>query len=364
MEFKYFNKNQLERYIHSDQFWKADYIPISTHRALSQIKNPRAKNEDILLISAEENGKLIGYIGILPDDIVQENKSAIHFGWFSCLWVDPVLRGRSIGKQLVNRALEAWNDHICITDYTDEANILYNKTNKFQHDNLNEGIRIYQRFDTAFILSSKHNFFRQIKGILKLSDRILNYIADKRYLFYRSDSDKHNFFEVNQIDQGLSDWILDKNTKNKFRRTQLELNWIREYPWLLMKPENSESKKYYFSSISQYFKNHLVVQKDSNGEYSDVLMLSIRNSHLKVLYGHLTNPQSTFSFLRQFIIQNRISTISIFHPELVLQMKKQFVFCLYKKPISKRFRISMDLWPFLKDYLKEIQCGDGDSCFT
>ena len=133
---------------------------------------------------------------------------------------------------------------------------------------------------------------------------------------------------------------------------------------MLMKPENSESKKYYFSSISQYFKNHLVVQKDSNGEYSDVLMLSIRNSHLKVLYGHLTNPQSTFSFLRQFIIQNRISTISIFHPELVLQMKKQFVFCLYKKPISKRFRISMDLWPFLKDYLKEIQCGDGDSCFT
>ena len=41
------NKEQLQNYINSPDFGKGDFIPISRHRAISQIKNPHANYDDI-----------------------------------------------------------------------------------------------------------------------------------------------------------------------------------------------------------------------------------------------------------------------------------------------------------------------------
>ena len=72
MNFKVLTIKQLEEYIHSSEFKNAEIIPITFHRARSQIKNPRATSENVVLIIAyNDKNEIIGYTGALPDWLLQ-----------------------------------------------------------------------------------------------------------------------------------------------------------------------------------------------------------------------------------------------------------------------------------------------------
>ena len=73
METKTFNKAELQEFINSPSFNELINIPISRRRAISQIHNPRAEDEDILLVAAFDGNKTVGYLGILPDFVIQGN---------------------------------------------------------------------------------------------------------------------------------------------------------------------------------------------------------------------------------------------------------------------------------------------------
>lgn len=67
MTIKTYNRNELSAFIDSDFYAILSKIPISYHRAVSQINNPAVSDNDILLWVAYENAAVIGYIGVLPD---------------------------------------------------------------------------------------------------------------------------------------------------------------------------------------------------------------------------------------------------------------------------------------------------------
>ena len=50
MDLKRYNKAELKKELDSNFFWENDVMPITKHRALSFINNPRANKDDILLI--------------------------------------------------------------------------------------------------------------------------------------------------------------------------------------------------------------------------------------------------------------------------------------------------------------------------
>lgn len=95
IEFEFLNKQLLSQYISSNDFGSQQTLPISKHRALSQINNPRAEENDVLLILAKEEGQVLGYTGVLPDMLFD----SIKFGWLSCLWVSEEARGKNIGTR-------------------------------------------------------------------------------------------------------------------------------------------------------------------------------------------------------------------------------------------------------------------------
>lgn len=70
IEIKLLNKAALRSYIDSETFQNAPVIAISKHRAASQISNPEATEDDILLLMAFENDNMVGYLGVLPDKIL------------------------------------------------------------------------------------------------------------------------------------------------------------------------------------------------------------------------------------------------------------------------------------------------------
>lgn len=81
MEIKSYNKQQLKEFIESDAFNRLSVIPISKHRAISQINNPRASTEDILLVVQFDKDNVVGYLGVLPDYLflVDQKKNLVGY---------------------------------------------------------------------------------------------------------------------------------------------------------------------------------------------------------------------------------------------------------------------------------------------
>jgi len=84
IQIRQLNKAQLLTFIYSEEYKNLTFIPITKHRAISHIHNPRADDDDIILFLAYENEELVGYLGVLADKIYYQN-SPIKCGWLSCL---------------------------------------------------------------------------------------------------------------------------------------------------------------------------------------------------------------------------------------------------------------------------------------
>ena len=95
MQIKEIRHHQLQAYIDSDEYKSSEYIAISKHRALSHIRNPRAKADDLVLVLIFEKEEMVAYLGVFADDL-HFSTCIEHVGWLSCMWVNPVMRGKGI----------------------------------------------------------------------------------------------------------------------------------------------------------------------------------------------------------------------------------------------------------------------------
>ena len=78
MKIRQIKVGELAQYLESDEYRRTTVIPITAQRAVSHIQNPRADVEDVALILAEEeNGNVLGFIGLLPDFIFQPEKKKV-----------------------------------------------------------------------------------------------------------------------------------------------------------------------------------------------------------------------------------------------------------------------------------------------
>src|SRR5688572_14514979 len=140
MELREFTPAALAEFIRSEEYEKMPVVPISRHRAISQIRNPRVSETDVILVLAYVNGKMAGYLGVLADYIFLNNQKE-KAGWLSCIWVDAEMRGQGIAGKLLNCALERWDNRILATEFTDTAKKIYDRSGQFQDLKVSEGIR-------------------------------------------------------------------------------------------------------------------------------------------------------------------------------------------------------------------------------
>ncbi|MCB0668065.1 MAG: GNAT family N-acetyltransferase, partial [Saprospiraceae bacterium] len=143
IELKTYNRSTLEEFINLPEFSALPFLPISYHRAISHIQNPRADRDDVLLILAYDHSEMVGYLGVLADWIFDENNHQSKCGWLSCMWINPLSRGKGISKKLVAKALETWNKKILVTEFTAPARGLYDSTGAFKDLQIKEGVRHY-----------------------------------------------------------------------------------------------------------------------------------------------------------------------------------------------------------------------------
>jgi GNAT superfamily N-acetyltransferase len=363
MEIQKLNAEALDDLISSKKFAGMENIPISRHRALSQLKNPALRKEDILLFIAWDDNRMAGYLGILPDDIyLREDNS--HIGWMSCLWIAPDQRGKGIARRLLAAALEAWDNKLIATEFTAEAVKLYKSSGAFVSLTTLRGIRLYLRFDLHSLLPARKPSLKKFKPLLHMSDRILNLFNEARLAVLPQKKD----FSIGNIqapDQEIIDFI--ENTQpTKFCKGGAErLEWIRHNPWILQEGQDPLSSKYYFSAVDRRFEFRFFKITDTHGKLIAVLLLSIRNRHLKIPYAWLQEKELWLvcKAITAFMMENKLATATIYHPLLSVWFRDHKGPFLYKKDIIREYLISS----YFQNKLPEdvyLQAGDGDCAFT
>ena len=367
MEIKTYNSAQLYELILSESFIRMPVVPISTHRAISHINNPRADDDDTLMIIAYENDEMIGYLGVLADTIFADNGTALKCGWLSCMWVNPVLRGKGIAKQLLATAFREWQDRILVTEFTPEAKGLYDRSGGFNDLRINQGLRCYLRFNLHEVLPKKSEKYKPYKPILKLGDSIANVPNAIRLSFSKPElSGRISFEQISEVDESLDAYVRSKQNTGFERRTAAELNWILKYPWLLQSAPTSESERYHFSSVSERFLN-LTYKLTEGKQAKGYLHFTIRDGHLKIPYAYFESEHlpDVVQYIYLIMQDYKLSMLTVFHSEIVRFFQSQSTPFIYLRSIRRHYIISklLDAHFTDRDQLM-IQDGDADCAFT
>ena len=365
IEIRMLNKEQLLRFINDPEFHSMKILPISRHRALSHIQNPRLNDDDILLLMAFKDKELVGYSGVLPDKVYLTGQPE-KCGWLSCLWIDPKERGAGIARMLLEKAFEQWENRILVTEFTESAKRLYDKMNVFNDLQINKGIRLYLRSDLQTLLPPKKEFFGKIVPLLKVLDVITNLFFDIRFLFWRKKITASNYEFVKYIDQEIEHFIADKQQNQLFKRRAAELNWIIKNPWVLSAPkQDKESQKYHFSSTDKSFDFYALKVRNKDNRLVAFMLFSKRNNRLKLPYCYYEPDhfKTVVEVIQSHLIQWSISTFTTFHRELVQHLKEHKTPALLKREIKRHYLISK-FFNVPEKVSFEIQDGDADCIFT
>jgi hypothetical protein len=321
------------------------------------------------MLLAYSGKKFVGYLGIFADKIYV-NEAVSKAGWFSCMWIDEKQRGKGIAKKLLIEAFRYWNNKILVTEFTPAAKALYDSSNQFQDLIIKEGIRCYMRFNLYQLLPKKNTFFKAISPFLKFKDNALNFFNDLRLKIISSGhSLKDIHYEtVNGIDVETEKFI-EEFLPNQFcRRNAEDLRWMLNNPWILpnSKKDGTENK-YHFSAFDVSFEFRCIKIFDKEKALQGFVIISIRGKNLKVPYFYAQSgyAKQTIKLLIKIMLDEKLNMLSVFHEELVSELKKSFHKFIFKKKIKRHYVISK---VFSQDLKKNdnviLQDGDADCAFT
>ncbi|MFZ5554104.1 MAG: GNAT family N-acetyltransferase [Bacteroidota bacterium] len=359
MEITGYDKKQLEEFISSTEFMAMDILPITRHRALSHIHNPHAGENDLLLFIARENNRMIAYAGVLADEIILEGKKE-KCGWFSLFWVHPDFRGKGIGKKMMEHVITQWNEKLLVADYVPATKNIYSRTGKFSDLSPKEGWRCFLYFNLAEVLPPKNKFFTVIRPLLGFADLFLNLFAGIRFLFIRSKKSSDSVTEIKFAEE-KHQAIIDRHNNSAFKKTVNELNWIKNFPWVLSPENEKEMKRFHFSSYANYFFTGIYEIKSEN-KISGLMMITIKNGHLKIPYffGDRNAATVATGFIVSEMRNKHLSMATVFHSEICEELKKTKGVFVAKRNFKRHYLISKT---FGTTNIK-LNDGDGDCGFT
>ena len=367
IEIKQLNKKLLLEYINSVHFGTGNDIPITFHRALSQVKNPRLYEEDIILLLAFDEGNLVGYLGILPDTIFLKEREPIKIGWLSCLWVSQHARGKGISIKLISKSLELWNNNILSADYVPSTKMIYDRTNQFVDKPFSKkGIRLYIKSDLYNILPPKKIIFFKLKWLFKAIDFCANGLLNIRLIFLKEDLSHLHFEYIDHIDEEVNDFIATKQEKQFFKRNKDDLNWIIKNPWILSSIRKDDlNKKYYFSSTAKSFNFYSLIVRNSDDKLIGLMIFAKRDTALKLPYLYHDNCFDTIiKVINYHLIKWKIRTFTTFHSDLAQNLINKKTTAIYKKELKRNYMIPSIFLDEIFNSDLEIQDGDGDCSFT
>lgn len=377
MHIRKIKHSELQSYIDSEEYKHTKYIAISKHRALSHIRNPRAKAEDLVLVLIYDspssvgdrlvNGveEMVAYLGVFADDL-HFSTGVEHVGWLSCMWVNPIMRGKGVAKKLINTVFEAWDYKILVTEFTPEAYGLYQSTGQFLDLAKPKGLRGYLRLNLSYLLPKKNPVWNKLKGLLVLIDGLCNLPNNLRLKLKSNNCPSFEY--LSEIDEEAWAFVQRQKGKELMNRNQADLQWVVRNQWLISSGlQDYNAQRYHFSTTDAFFTFLNVKVYDENKSVIGFLILSIRNKNMKIPYFYCEKGKEAevLKVIYKHLIDLNLDMLTVFHPALVDCIQQQSSPFFLKRPFQRHYIIGKVLEKELLamgDFV--IQDGDADAAFT
>ncbi|MGC3976805.1 MAG: GNAT family N-acetyltransferase [Paludibacteraceae bacterium] len=359
MEFKSYNRDELAHLIDSVFFNSLENIPISFHRAISQINNPYCSAEDVLLWCAYENEKLVGYVGALPDLLFNEEK----IYWLSCFWISDRFRNKNVASQLFFLLIKQYKNKIYISNFLFSLERTYQSLGIFQATQYKYGTLYFINFSFAEYLQARLPKLRHLLFGFGFFEKVLNRLLKLRKLFLTKEKNEFIVSENKLIDTETVEFLQRYSQSNKtvVVRDSAYFQWILRYPWILEKSGNGQSERYYFSSFAKQFE-YRFIKIYKNGLLHGIVLLKLRNNHLTLthIYANEECYPSIISYLHRLNINENIKTFTTFEDKMQSKINIGNFGYIFKRKCRKPY-----IFPSNADVNSaSFQEGDGDSVFT
>jgi GNAT superfamily N-acetyltransferase len=351
-----YQKESLGSFINSEFFRVMESIPISIHRAISQINNPRADAHDALLLLAMNGEQMIGYLGLLPD-VVMTASGQTKFAWLTCLWVHPSWRKQRITDLLIHEGERQYDGLLMGTEFVPQIKKMYERLS-FNTDIIElEGIRFYINFHTYNLLKGRLRW----PAPLKIVDKVGNIFVKKLKHEELEFQNEYIFSEHEFVPAAYNEIMDEYAQKNIFKRGTVELNWGLAYPWV---NEGNADSRYHFTDYEHGFKNKCIHIYSPEGKLLGVMIYIARNEKMTVTYARLDTAavNDASIYLAQLAAKLGFVSITCYHPSLSAALASINNLYIHKKIITRKYIVK----PALLHILSEgtLQAGDGDCMFT
>ncbi len=367
MVIKEYRLSDLAELVHSKGFWRGEVIPITKHRALAQIKNPRARQEDVILLIAYDDDRICGYIGVLPEVIFLDGK-AHRIGWLTAWWRKPELKYKGIGSSLMLQASNLYHGAVGGSAPSNAARKVFEASEQFVTINESTEVRVLIRANTQEMLPRKFPTLKKFRRFLAAFDHLVNIFWEARLRIWKwrhSISGKLRLEYIAEVDAETSDFVRQLQDRDLHKRGAPELNWIAKYPWVLPAPlEQGHSKSYYFSATAKESACFMLKVYDSKGVMIGFIMLRLINGQLKVPYCYMQDDhvEEIFRVIGEHAVTLRVSSLTISRPELRESLRRLRFPCLARMKRLKSWMIG-NVYGNKVSGQFEIQDGDGDCAF-
>jgi hypothetical protein len=368
MELKVFSVGELGRSVTGTWLWNGEVHAISEHRARAQANNPRASATDPALIVAIEDGRVIGYQGILPDYFYIAG-TAHKMGWLTTWWVDPTKIHSGAGALLLFRALKLYDRRIGVREMSEDARAAFERHRGmvFLQDDI--GLTLLLRANTHEVLPRRLPWTRQLLYLLKSLDAAANILIGarlRRWQTQRPIGDGVSVHQVEQIDEETGRFIERWNRSELTRRGRAELNWMINHPWIVTDSSGGRSAdQYYFSSVARRFSFLCIQVRDPQRCLVGFMILRARDGQVAVPYIYF-DPTHTAVMMRVILHQTinlNANRLTLFHPGLLSALRDLDFPALYRARKIRSCAVS-DRFRHLGLRSAILQDGDGDCAFT
>jgi hypothetical protein len=367
MKIKTFTVADLKAALVSKDFWLTKTLPITKHRALSYSRNPRAKEDDLVLLVAYQDSQVIGYLGILPDKIFS-NGAVYKLGWLTSWWVDPSYSTTGVGAILLFKALNAYDQRIGVSGSSREARKALHASQKFMASRPLPGLEIHLRLNITRDILSRFPVLKILRGLFKIVDVMINEALDLRRLIWRRRKNLCQgltFEYISAIDAETDRFIQRHHKHDLTRKEKSDLNWIMHYPWILSAPlKDAASQKYYFSTRADRFSYLAIKVFEHQTEMIGLFLLKVRNDRMNVIYAYFENRHAASitaaAFHHALVMKMRI--LSLYDKRLIASFLELGGPCWSAKKKSRGFSLSKAFAGIPLENSR-LQGGDGDLAF-
>lgn len=361
MIIKTYNKNELREFIDSDFYAVLSKVPISPHRALSQINNPYSGDDDILLWVAYENAAVMGYIGVLPDrwnTSDQQNDIC----WLSCFWVDEKHRKGDVASMLMMSVLRAHRHQLLISNFLFALEDDYSKMGIFHPVVYKQGFDYYIRARFTKLIVSRYPALEKLETVIQLAETLVNQVFSFWKWLHPRLKVSPNIYSDERFDELLDEFLINYTRENNLnQRNASYFKWIFENRWVKEGKRDKQSERYFFSSVSDRFR-YIPVRIYDNHELCGFAFLKVRDNTLTVsfLYAGEKYLNDLAAYIFNIAKSEQIDLITCYDIRLC-----RFLQRLKSRFILKRKRRQPYLLPLsLSCSASALQEGEGDSVFT